>query len=58
MKLVPNMTICVEPMINVGEYDVCMLDDDWTIVTEDGSLSAHYENTILITEGDAEILSL
>ena len=58
MKLVPNMTICVEPMINVGKYGVCMLDDDWTIVTEDGSLSAHYENTILITEGEPEILSL
>lgn len=58
MKMVPNMTICVEPMINVGKYGVCMLDDDWTIVTEDGSLSAHYENTILITEGEPEILSL
>ena len=58
MKLVPNMTICVEPMINMGKYGVCILDDDWTIVTEDGSLSAHYENTILITEGEPEILSL
>ena len=44
--------------INQGVYDVEWLDDDWTVVTEDGSLSAHYENTILITEGEPEILSL
>ncbi len=56
-KLRPGMTIAVEPMINMGEYDVYWLDDDWTVVTEDGLPSAHYENTILITEGEPEILS-
>lgn len=56
-KLRPGMTIAVEPMINIGGYEVEWLDDDWTVVTRDGSLSAHYENTILITEGEPEILS-
>ncbi len=54
----PGMTLAVEPMINAGRYDVAWMDDDWTVVTDDGSLSAHYENTILITEGEPEILSL
>lgn len=58
IKLVPGMTLAVEPMINAGRADVVWLDDDWTVVTDDGSLSAHYENTILITEGDPEILSI
>jgi len=57
-KLYPGMTICVEPMINMGRADVEWLDDDWTVVAEDGLPSAHYENTILITEGDPEILTL
>ena len=57
MKLKAGMTIAVEPMVNAGEYDVVWMDDDWTVVTYDGSLSAHYENTILITEGEPEILS-
>lgn len=52
------MTLAIEPMINEGTPEVEWLDDDWTVVTEDGSLSAHYENTILITEGEPEILSL
>lgn len=56
--LQPGMTLAVEPMINEGGYEVVWMDDDWTVVTEDGSLSAHYENTILITEDGAEILSL
>ncbi|MDD6071747.1 MAG: type I methionyl aminopeptidase [Clostridiales bacterium] len=56
-KLRPGMTLAVEPMINLGEYDVYWLDDDWTVVTEDGLPSAHYENTILITDGEPEILS-
>lgn len=56
-KLRPGMTIAVEPMINLGEYDVYWMEDDWTVVTEDGLPSAHYENTILITEGEPEILS-
>jgi methionyl aminopeptidase len=54
----PGMTLAVEPMINMGKPDVVWMDDDWTVVTEDGSLSAHYENTILITEGEPELLSL
>ena len=53
-----GMTLAVEPMINLGRADVEWLDDDWTVVTEDGSISAHYENTILITEGEPEILTL
>ena len=58
MKLRPGMTLAIEPMINIGRADVVWLDDDWTVVTEDGSLSAHYENTILITDGEPEILTL
>ena len=56
-KLRPGMTIAIEPMINVGTCDVLWMDDDWTIVTADGELSAHYENTVLITEGEPESLS-
>lgn len=56
--LQPGMTLAIEPMINVGRPEVCWLDDDWTVVTEDGSLSAHYENTILITDGEPELLTL
>ena len=58
IRLEPGMTLAIEPMINMGRADVVWLDDDWTVVTEDGSLSAHYENTVLITEGEPEILSL
>ncbi len=59
VRLMAGMTLAVEPMINMGRPDVAWLDDDWTVVTEDGSLSAHYENTILITEeGEPEILTL
>ena len=58
IKLAAGMTLAVEPMINIGTYKVCWLDDDWTVVTYDGSLSAHYENTILITEEGCEILSI
>ncbi len=57
-RLEAGMTLAIEPMVNIGRYDVCWLDDDWTVVTDDGSLSAHYENTILITKGEPEILSL
>ena len=52
------MTLAIEPMVNMGSWEVRILDDDWTVVTEDGSLSSHYENTILITDGEPEILSL
>ena len=58
IKLQAGMTLAIEPMINAGTYDVYWKDDDWTVVTEDGSLSAHYENTILITDGEPEILKL
>lgn len=56
--LTPGMTLAIEPMVNMGNYEVCILEDEWTIVTKDSSLSAHYENTILITDGEPEILSL
>lgn len=56
-RLVPGMTIAVEPMVNIGTYKVNTLSDDWTVVTADGKLSAHFENTILITNDDAEILT-
>ena len=59
IRLMPGMTLAIEPMINIGRPDVEWLDDDWTVVTEDGSLSAHYENTILINEeGEPDILTL
>ena len=58
MVLVPGMMFTIEPMINAGRPDVIWMDADWTVKTEDGSLSAHYENTVLITEGEPEILSL
>lgn len=57
-KLKPGMTLAVEPMITAGTEMVEWLDDDWTVVTLDGSMAAHYENTILITEGKPEILTL
>lgn len=58
IKLQPGMTLAIEPMINLGRADVEWLDDNWTVVAEDGLPSAHYENTILITEGEAEILTI
>ena len=58
IKLMPGMTLAIEPMINAGTWEVSWLDDDWTVVTDDGSLSAHYENTVLITDGEPEILTL
>ena len=57
-RLVKNMTIAVEPMVNMGTYDVRVLKDGWTTVTADGKLAAHYENTILITDGEPEILTV
>ncbi|MCI9445943.1 MAG: type I methionyl aminopeptidase [Lachnospiraceae bacterium] len=58
VRLRAGMTLAIEPMINAGRFDVEWQDDNWTVVTQDGSLSAHYENTILITSGEPEILSL
>lgn len=57
-RLLPGMTIAVEPMVNAGVYDVRVLKDGWTTVTTDGSLAAHYENTVLITDGEPEILTV
>ena len=58
LKLQAGMTLAIEPMINEGSPEVCWADDDWTVMTEDCSLSAHYENTVLITDGEPEILTL
>lgn len=57
-RLAPGMTIAVEPMVNAGEWAVKVLPDGWTVKTADGSLAAHYENTILITKGEPEILTV
>ena len=57
-RLLPGMTLAVEPMVNQGVYDVRVLKDGWTTVTADGKLSAHYENTVLITDGEPEILTV
>lgn len=58
IKLIPGMTLAVEPMINMGTWKVVWLEDEWTVVTRDHKPSAHYENTILITDGEPEILTL
>ena len=57
-RLLKGMTICVEPMVCAGDWRVRILPDGWTVVTRDHSLAAHYENTILITDGEAEILTM
>jgi len=57
-RLVPGMTLAVEPMVNAGCADIELLDDGWTVITADGMNSAHYENTILITEAEPEILTI
>lgn len=57
MKLRPGMVLAVEPMVNVGTHKVRVLDDDWTAVTEDGKLSAHFEHTVAVTENGPEILT-
>lgn len=58
VKLKAGMTLAIEPMINMGTWQVDWLDDDWTVVTRDHSVSAHYENTVLITDGEPKILTL
>ena len=57
-RLLPGMTLAVEPMVNVGTYDVIVRNDGWTAVTADGKLSAQYENTVCITDGEPEILTV
>jgi methionyl aminopeptidase len=56
-KLVPGMTIAIEPMVNAGRPEIKILKDGWTVVTQDGSLSAHFEHTVLITDAEPEILT-
>ena len=56
-RLYPGMTIAIEPMINAGTRDVKVLDDGWTVITADGSLSAHYEHTVAITDGEPILLT-
>lgn len=58
IRLEPGMTLAIEPMVIQGKPNILELDDGWTIITEDGSLAAHYENTILITEKEPEILTI
>lgn len=57
-RLVKGMTIAVEPMVNAGTYEIRVLGNEWTVVTADSRLSSHYENTILITDGEPEILTM
>ena len=57
-RLIKGMTLAIEPMVNAGVYDVRVLKDGWTVLTADGKLSAHYENTVLITDGEPEILTV
>ena len=57
-RLQPGMTLAVEPMVCQGDWHVRVLEDRWTTVTQDGSLAAHYENTILITQGEPEVLTV
>ncbi len=58
MRVTTGMTLAIEPMLNLGGREICQLEDGWTIVTADGSPSAHYENTVLITDDGVEILTL
>ena len=57
-RLLPGMTLAIEPMVNAGTYEVSVLKDGWTTVTADGKLSAQYENTVCITDGEPEILTV
>ncbi len=56
-RLVPGMVFAIEPMVNIGASEVRILDDEWTAVTADGSVSAHFEHTVLVTEGEPEVLT-
>jgi methionyl aminopeptidase len=51
------MTICIEPMLNVGGWEAVQLDDGWTVITADRSLSAHFEDTMVVTADGAEVLT-
>jgi methionyl aminopeptidase len=56
-RLIPGMVFAIEPMVNLGRPEVRILDDEWTAVTADGSPSAHFEHTVLVTEGEPEVLT-
>ena len=56
-QLKPGMVLAIEPMVTMGSYDVKILDDGWTAVTKDGSLAAHFEHTIAVTEDGPEVLT-
>ena len=58
VRLVPGMTIAIEPMVNAGSYDVKVMPDGWTVLTKDGSLSAHFEHTIAITADGPRIMTI
>lgn len=58
VKLAAGMALAIEPMVTAGDFRVSVLDDDWTVVTDDGSLAAHYENTVVVTKDGYEILTL
>ncbi len=58
VRLASGMTLAIEPMVTAGDYHVNVLDDDWTVVTRDRSLAAHYENTVVVTREGCEILTL
>lgn len=57
-KIQAGMTLAIEPMLSLGDYSTRVLSNDWTVVTKDGSLSGHYENTVLVTDGEPEILTV
>ena len=57
-RLSRGMTLAIEPMVNAGTYDIYMRDDTWTVITKDGEYSAHYENTVLITDGEPDVLTI
>lgn len=57
-RIVKGMTLAIEPMVIIGSHEIAVLDDDWTVVTIDGSWAAHYENTIVVTDGEPEILTM
>ena len=57
IRLMPGMTLAIEPMINIGHYDVKVMPDGWTVLTKDGSLSAHFEHTIVITPDGPQIMT-
>ena len=57
-RIVKGMTLAIEPMVIIGSHEIAVLDDDWTVVTIDGSWAAHYENTIAVTDGEPEILTM